>query len=189
MFITQERKDHQRNRGDERMLDVMVQWEQGPGEHPSIARVSSVASYGTLESPSRDVVTLYGQPTPESFALALAAAVEARKGSSAPHATREMNVSESTGAVGDAAWRDHSTGELIRRDLNIPLTVLRETAQDLLAEGGQAIRRLLAGLLMPEWPEGSNRALSFQLAGGPPQRTSDMLAAVREADAGNFDDE
>lgn len=172
------------------MLDVMVQWEQGAGEHPSIARVSSVASLGTLESPSRDVVTLYGQPTPESLALALAAAVEARKGPSAPHATREMSVTELSGAVGDAAWRDQSTGELMRRDLNIPLTVLRETAQDLLNEGGQAIRRLLAGLLMPEWPEGSNRALSFQLAGGgAPKRSSDMLAALREADGDNVDDE
>lgn len=172
------------------MLDVMVQWEQGLGEHPSIARVSSVASPETLESPSRDVVTLYGLPTAESLALALAAAVEARKGQSAPHATREMSVTEASGAVGDAAWRDHTTGQLIRADLNIPLIVLRETAKDLLLEGGQAIRRLVAGLLMPDWPEGTSRALSFQLAGGGAMyRSSDILAAVREADAGNFDDE
>lgn len=173
------------------MLDVMVQWEQGPeGSQPSIARVRSVASPETLESPSRDVVTLYGQPTPESLALALAAAVEARKVQVGPQALREFSVSEQHGAVGDAAWRDHSTGELIRRDLKIPLTVLRETAQDLLNEGGQAIRRLLAGLLMPEWPEGTRRALSFELAGASvPRRSSDVLAAMREADAGNFDEE
>lgn len=176
------------NEANEQMLDVMVQWEQDPGNPPAIARVRSVASPESAEQPSRDVVTLYGQPTPESLALALAAAVEARR--TDPHAQRAIEVSESAGAVGDAAWRDRSTGELIRRDLNIPLTVLRETAHDLLAEGGQAIRRLLAGLLMAEWPEGTRRALSFQLAaaGGPP-RTSDMLAAVREADAANFDDE
>lgn len=177
---------------NERMLDVMVQWEQGDeGAKPPIAHVRSVASPETLEHPSRDVVTLFGQPTPESLALALAAAVESRKGQYGPHATREFSVSDSAGAVGDAAWRDHSTGELIRRDLNIPLTVLRETAQDLLNEGGQAIRRLLAGLLMPEWPEGTRRALSFQLAGAgaPVARSFDMLAAVREADAANFDDE
>ncbi|MDZ7592540.1 MAG: GTP-binding protein [Rubrivivax sp.] len=74
--------------------------------------------------------------------------------------------------------------------------MLRETAQDLLAEGGQAIRRLLAGLLMTDWPEGTRRALSFQLAAtgsgaGAPQRTSDTLAALREADGAdgaNFDD-
>ena len=173
------------------MMDVMVQWDEEPGHSPAIARVRSVASPETAESPSRDVVTLYGQPTPESLALALAATVEARK--QGLHATREFAVSESDGAVGDAAYRDRSTGELIRRDLNIPLTVLRETAQDLLAEGGQAIRRLLAGLLMTDWPEGTRRALSFQLAGsGAPQpRTSDMLAAVREADGADgadFDD-
>jgi hypothetical protein len=170
------------------MLDVMVQWDQEPGNPTAIARVRSVASPETAESPSRDVVTLYGQPTPESLALALAAAVEARK--QGLYATREFAVSESDGAVGDTKWQDRSTGQMIRQDLKIPLTVLRETAKDLLAEGGQAIRRLLAGLLMTDWPEGTRRALSFQLAGGAtPHRTSDMLAAVREADAANFEDE
>lgn len=170
------------------MLDVMVQWDQESERTPAVARVRSVASPETAEQPSRDVVTLYGQPTPESLALALAAAVEARK--QGLHTTREFDVSETAGAVGGAAWQDRSTGELIRRDLNIPLTVLRETAQELLDEGGQAIRRLLAGLLMAEWPEGTRRALSFQLAGaGAPNRSSDVLAAVREADAGNFDDD
>jgi hypothetical protein len=170
------------------MLDVMVQWDQESEHSPAVARVRSVSSPESAEQPSRDVVTLYGQPTPESLALALAAAVEARK--QGLHTTREFSVSETTGATGDTAWQDRSTGELIRRDLNIPLTVLRETAQELLDEGGQAIRRLLAGLLMAEWPEGTRRALSFQLAGaGAPNRSSDMLAAVREADAGNFDDD
>lgn len=169
------------------MLDVMVQWDQEPGKSPAIARVRSVASPETAESPSRDVVTLYGQPTPESLALALAAAVEARK--QGLLATREFDVSELEGAVGDSTLRDRSTGELIRSDLKIPLTVLRETAQDLLTEGGQAIRRLLAGLLMSDWPEGTRRALSFQLAAaGAPARTSDMLAAVREADGADYDE-
>jgi len=163
------------------MLDVMVQWDQEEGKAPAIARVRSVASPETAESPSRDVVTLYGQPTAESLALALAAAVEARK--QGILATREFDVNEHDGAIGDTTLRDRSTGELIRRDLNIPVTILRETAQELLTEGGQAIRRLLAGLLMADWPEGTRRALSFQLAGaGAPSRTSDMLAAVREAD-------
>ncbi len=171
----------------ERMLDVTVQWEQEPGDRPAIARVRSVASPETAEQPSRDVVTLYGQPTPEQLALALAAAVEVRK--EGLYTTREFEVSEAAGVVGDVAWRDRSTGELIRRDLSIPLTVLRETAQDLLKEGGQAIRGLLAGLLMPEWPEGTRRALSFQVAGaGAPVRSSDMLAAVREADGADYDD-
>ena len=172
------------------MLDVMVQWEQGSGAYASIARVSSVASPETFESPSRDVVTLYGRPTAESLAQALAAAVEARKGQFAADATREMSVSEASGAVGDSAWHDRSTGQLIRADLHIPLNVLHETARTLLLDGGQAIRRLIAGLLMPDWPEGTSRALSFQLAGGgATNRASDILEAVREADAGNFDNE
>lgn len=169
------------------MLDVMVLWDQEPGMSPAIARVRSVASPETAESPSRDVVTLYGQPTAESLALALAAAVEARK--QGILATREFDVTELDGAVGGSTLRDRSTGELIRSDLKIPLTVLRETAKDLLAEGGQAIRRLLAGLLMSDWPEGTRRALSFQLAAaGSPARTSDMLAAVREADGADYDE-
>lgn len=171
------------------MMDLMVQWEEATEHSSSIARVSSVASRDTLESPSRDVVTLYGLPTPESFALALAAAVEARKSSHGPDALRELHITELNGAVGDAEWRDRKTGELIRHDLEIPLTVLRETAADLLREGGQAIRRLLAGLLMADWPEGTRRALSFQLAVAGPGRNSDMLAAMREADGGDFDDE
>src|SRR5689334_7324586 len=98
------------------MLDVMVQWEQEPGDsRPAIARARSVASLDTAEQPSRDVVTLYGQPTPEGVALALAAAVEARK--AGLYTTREFEVTEAKGVVGDAAWRDRSTGELIRRDL------------------------------------------------------------------------
>jgi len=171
------------------MLDVMVHWEETTDTNPSIARVSSVASPEAFESPSRDVVTLYGVPTPEALALALAAAVESRKSEFGPDALRELEISETSGAVGDAAWHDRTTGELIRRDLVIPLTVLRETAADLLAEGGQAIRRLLAGLLMPDWPEGTGRALTFQLAVAGPRRLSDQLALMREADAGNFEEE
>lgn len=169
-------------------MDVMVQWEQEPGDRPAIARVRSVASPETAEQPQREVVTLYGQPTPESLALALAAAVEARK--QGADVTREFEVHAAADVTGDVAWRDRSTGELIRRDLSIPLTVIRETAQDLLTEGGQAIRGLLAGLLMPEWPEGTRRALSFQLVGpgAPQRRASDVLAAMREADGADYDE-
>ena len=170
-------------------MDVMVQWDETTAETVSIARVSSVASPDTFESPSRDVVTLYGVPTPESLALALAAAVESRKSEHGSRALRDLRVSTMHGAVGDAAWHDTRTGELIRREMAIPLTVLRETAADLLTEGGQAIRRLLAGLLMPDWPEGTRRALSFQLAVAGATRSSDMLAALREADADNFHDD
>lgn len=167
-------------------MDVMVQWDETPGEPTSIARVSSVESAETLEHPTRDVVTLYGTPTPESLALALAAAVEARRSGDGAGVARELRVTASQGAVGDTAVRDKRTGEVIRRELTIPLTVLKETAGDLLKEGGQAIRRLLAGLLQPEWPEGTRRALSFQLAQSRPARNSDMLSAMREADGDNF---
>lgn len=171
-------------------MDVMVKLDESPRESASIARVSSVASPDTHESPSRDIVTLYGTPTPEAFALALAATLEARKvATDGATASRDITVSEAAGAVGDTAWRDRATGELIRRELSIPFTVLRETAADLLAEGGQGIRRLLAGLLMADWPEGTQRALTFQLATAGAPRTSDMLAELREADADNFSDE
>lgn len=172
-------------------MDVMVQWDETTAVPTSIARVSSVASPETLEAPSRDIVTLYGVPTPESLALALAAALESRKAAHEPnlHVLRELSVSESDGAVGDAAWRDVRSGELIKRELTIPLTVLRETAADLLSEGGQAIRRLLAGLLMPDWPEGTRRSLTFQLAVVGAARNADMLAMLREADADNFRDD
>ena len=170
------------------MMDVTVQWEETMVEASSIARVSSVASPDTLENPSRDVVTLYGVPTPESLALALATAVEARRGSRDPGVLRDLHVSETSGAHGDTAWRDKKTGELIRQDLQIPLTVLRETAGELLAEGGQAIRRLLAGLLMKDWPAGTRRALTLELATAGPRRCSDTLATIREADGANFDE-
>lgn len=172
-------------------MDVTVQWDDsvaGSGKS-SIARLSSVASPESLEHPSREVITLYGSPTPESLALALAAAVEARKASLSSSALPQLDVSEAHGAVGDSAWRDKRTGEVIRREMAIPLTVLKETAGDLLKEGGQAIRRVLAGLLMKDWPEGTRRSLTVQLAVAGTASTADTLAAMREADAQNFTDE
>lgn len=168
------------------MLDVMVALEeQGAGSAP-IARVNSVASDDSLETPSREVVTLYGTPTAESLALALAASLEAQRVQHRPDALRDLTVSSDAGAVGDAAWRDASTGEMIRADLAIPLTVLKETAAELLAEGGQAIRRAIAGLLQVEWPEGTRRALRFQLPVARPSRGSDALLAMREADGADY---
>jgi hypothetical protein len=156
-------------------MDVMVQWDD-TRTTSSFARVSAVASPETLEAPTREIVTLYGSPTPEYLALASLT-------------TGELRISEADGAIGDAEWHDRDTGEVIRRELSIPFTVLRETAKDLLAEGGQSIRRLLAGLLMPDWPEGTTRSLTFQLAVAGAPRTSDVLAAMREADADNFVDD
>lgn len=170
-------------------MDVMVEWDQSEPTAGAIARVSAVANAEMLERPTREIVTLYGTPTPESLALALAAAVEIRKASQSPLTTGEFDVIRGEGAVGGAAFRDRRTGEIIKRELSIPLTVLRETAEELLAEGGHGIRRLLAGLLMPDWPEGTRRALTLQMApAGAPARTSDTLAMLREADAENFAD-
>jgi hypothetical protein len=92
--------------------------------------------------------------------------------------------------VGDAAWRDRLTGQLVTHDLEIPLVVLRDMADSLLAECGQAIRRLVAGLLMPDWPEGTRRAITFSFA--PAIAVAGlsgeaMLAEFREADGLSYD--
>src|SRR5215208_6973220 len=60
-------------------MDVLVMLEEHPGHSPVLAHVNSVPSPLNSERPSRDVVTLYGAPTPESLALALAAAVESHR--------------------------------------------------------------------------------------------------------------
>ena len=170
-------------------MDVMVQWDPTADERATIARVNAVASPETAETPTREIVTLYGEPTAESFALALATSVEARKRSGVGYTTGEFRLIAAEGAVGETSYRDVNSGEIIRRELSIPLTVLKETAEEILREGGQGIRRLMAGLLMPEWPEGARRALGFSFAAAPVGRNSDTLAALREADAENFADE
>ncbi len=172
-------------------MDVMVQWDDSQAQGTTVARVDAVHSTETLEAPTREIVTLYGEPTPESFALALAATVEARKaGRGDAFTTGELRIIPTEGAVGEAAYADERTGAVIRRELTIPLTVLRETAEEILREGGQGIRRLLAGLLQPEWPEGTRRALGFQFATvSTSRRPADTLAALREADAANFVDD
>lgn len=170
------------------MLEIMVKLEEEGAETAPIARVNSVASAESLETPSREVVTLYGTPTAESLALAVAASLEAQKVQRRPDALRDLTISSEAGAVGDTAWRDASTGEMIRADLAIPLTVLKETAAELLMEGGQAIRRAIAGLLQVEWPEGARRALRIQLPVARPGRGSDALRAMREADGADYEE-
>jgi hypothetical protein len=143
--------------------------------------VNSIPTPLEAERPSRDVVTLYGAPDAETLALALAAAVEGRR-VSADHvdAIRHLGVWPVEGAVGDAAWRDLRTGQLMTHDLLIPLDRLRETAGRILGESGQVLGRLLAGLAMPDWPEGARRAISFTLA--PVQYAAGVLAASRDDD-------
>jgi hypothetical protein len=170
------------------MLEIMVKLEEDEAGASPIARVNSIASAESLETPSREVVTLYGTPTAESLALAVAASLEAQRVQHRPDALRDLTISSEAGAVGDAAWRDASTGEMIRADLAIPLTVLKETAAELLAEGGQAIRRAIAGLLQVDWPEGTRRALHVQLPLTRPGRGSDALRAMREADGADYEE-
>ncbi len=165
-------------------MDVMVMLEEAP-EHPQVlAQVNSVPSPLMAERPSRDVVTLYGVPTAESLALALAAAFESRRtGGDAPDTVRHLGVWPGRGAVGDAAWRD-ATGRLVTRDLEIPFGTLRDVAATLLEECGSLLRRVVGGLVMADWPEGTRRAVSFSLAPAFAIATGHaeaLLASQREA--------
>jgi hypothetical protein len=177
-------------------MDILVMLEENPDHSPVLAHVNSVPSpLHSHERPSRDIVTLYGDPNPESLALALAAAVEShRADEGSSEAIRHLGVWPERGAVGDAAWRD-STGQLVTTDLEISLETLHSTANQLLSECGQLIRRLVAGLSMPDWPEGARRAISISI--GPIMGiTAPVLAPVdgwmerlREADGLAFETE
>lgn len=151
-------------------MDILVMLEENADHSPVLAHVNSVPSPLEVERPSRDIVTIYGEASAESLALALAAAVEIHRDRSsrgeplrAGTAIRHLGVWPERGALGDAAWRDASTGQLVTRDLEIPLEILHATASQLLRECGQIIRRLSAGLSMPDWPEGARRAISVTL--------------------------
>lgn len=113
-------------------MDVLVMLEDG-SDHPLVlAHVNSVPSSLDAERPSRDVVTLYGEPSPESLALVLAAAVEShRSGDDHADAIRHLGVWAERGAIGDAAWRDGATGQLMTQDMDIPLEILHATAGQL----------------------------------------------------------
>lgn len=175
-------------------MDFLVMIEERSDHSPVLARVDSVPALLATERRSRDVVTLYGTPDSESLALALAAAAESRR--TAEHATgafRHLGIWPERGAVGDAAWRDSETGELVTRDVEIPLDVLTRTARALLEECGTLIRRLVAGLAMPDWPEGTWRAIGLSLdsvlfAPHPPLALAEgVLETVREADGFTYD--
>ena len=174
-------------------MDVLVMLEENPEHSPVLAHVNTVPAPLNSERPSRDVVTLYGVASPEALALALAAAVECRRGAAESSDTiRHVGVWPERGAVGDAAWRDALTGQLMTRDLSIPLETLHETARQLLGECGQSIRRLVAGLSMPDWPEGARRAISFSMTPVfamplPTARLDALLDTMREADGLAYD--
>ena len=175
-------------------MDILVMLEENPEHSPVLAHVNSVPAPLNSERPSRDVVTLYGVPSPESLALALAAAVESHRAPDERSDTiRHLGIWPERGAVGDAAWRDMSTGQLMTRDLHIPIAILAETSQQLLVECGHLIRRLVAGLSMPDWPEGARRAITFSFSPvialplGGVGRVDAFLETVREAEALTYD--
>lgn len=175
-------------------VDVLVQIEEGPAPSPVLAHVNSVPSPLGSEWHSCDVVTLYGVPSPESLALALAAAVEGQRDPWGNRlATRHLGVWAERGAVGDASWFDHTTGEVVSYDLDIPLDRLRETAGELLGECGQLLRRVLAGLLATDWPEGMGRAINFSFSPVPAlagvMGGEGFLDLLREADRTAYDSE
>lgn len=173
-------------------MDILVMLEDSPAHSPVLAHVNSVASPQQLEAPSRDVVTVYGVPDAESLALALAAAVESHRTGEQGDTIRHLGVWRERGAIGDAAWRDAATGELVTQDVEIPLEILKATARQLLVECGGLIRRLAAGLAMPEWPEGAKRALSVSLGPivgltAPLVAPLETLERLREADGLAFE--
>lgn len=174
-------------------MDILVMLEENPERSPVLAHVNSVPSPLNSQRPSRDVVTLYGVPNAELLALALAATVEChRAGDERSDTIRHVGVWPERGAVGDAAWRDELTGQLVSRDLDIPLDVLCETSQLILTECGQGIRQLIAGLSMSDWPEGQRRAINFSLSPifevkAAARSGDDLLDLVREAEGLTFD--
>ena len=177
-------------------MDILVMLEENPDHSPVLAHVNSVPSpLHSSERPSRDIVTLYGDPNPESLALALAAAVESHRTSDGrTEAIRHLGIWPERGAVGDAAWRD-SAGQLVTSDLEISLETLHSTANQLLAECGQVIRKLIAGLSMPDWPEGARRAISISiqpivgLTAPVFAPLESVIERMREADGLAFDTE
>jgi hypothetical protein len=183
-------------------MDVLVRLEARPSDSPVLAHVNSipVLPFGTRSR--REVVTLYGVADAQSLALALAAPVESER-MDAPRSgvVRHLGVWPGRGAVGDSAWRDSTTGRLVTRDLDIPQPTLEAKATELLGECGSMLRRVAAGLGMADWPEGTERALTFSLTdasevgGGAGDSFRDevgvenWLDSLREADAFTFDTE
>jgi len=177
-------------------MDVLVMLEEMSEHSTVLAHVNSVPSPLNSEKPTRDVVTLYGEATSESLAMALAAAMESRRETmERVDVIRHLGLWPERGAVGDAAWRDELSGELVTRDLSIAPEVIRETANQLLNECGTTIRRLVAGLSMPDWPEGARRAISFTLTShstplaGAGARVDSLLERYRQTDGFTYDNE
>ena len=175
-------------------MDILVMLDENPGHSPILAHVNSVPAPLHTEQPARDIVTLYGAPSVESLAMALAAVVEGHRDSrGSSDSIRHLGIWPERGALGDEAWRDAASGRLMTRDVDIPMEHLVETSQQLLAEFSQLISRLVAGLKMPDWPEGARRAISFslqpvaELSAATRAGLDAVLERLREADALAYD--
>jgi hypothetical protein len=177
-------------------MDILVMLDESPGQSPVLAHVNSVPSPLHADRPPRDVVTFYGELSAESLAMALAAVVEGhRLSKGSVDAIRHLGVWRERGAIGDEAWRDTVTGRLMTRDLDIPFDNLMDTSRQLLSECGQLIRRLVAGLSMPDWPDGARRAITFSLhpvaevSAATRAGLDAVLDRLREADGMAYDTE
>jgi hypothetical protein len=150
----------------------------------------------------REVVTLYGLGNVQTLALALAATVESDRGDvTHTEAVRHLGVWSDRGAIGDIAWRDSVTGQLKTQDLDIPLVALQARADALLDRCGTTLQQVVAGLATPDWPEGTDRALSFSLLpegqmvaagageGAEGAGSESWLDALRQADSFSYDNE
>lgn len=172
-------------------MDVLVRLEARPSDSLVVAHVNSIPVSTTGSRTRREVVTLYGEGDAHNLALALAATVESERLEPAATTIRHFGVFPDRGAVGDAAWRDGSTGQLVTRQLDIPLPTLQARASELLGSCGPILRRVVAGLGQLDWPEGTERALSFSLRGTASPDTDDAtmdhwLDALRQAEASTF---
>lgn len=180
-------------------MDVLVRLEARPSDSPVLAHVNSipVLPFGTRSR--REVVTLYGEADAHALALALAATVESERLEAHTGVVRHLGVWPDRGAIGDSAWRDGTTGRLVTQDLDIPLLTLEARALELFGVYGTTLRGVAAGLAMPDWPEGTERALSFSFAstsavatGGAGHLLEDdagvesWLDSIRQADAFTF---
>src|SRR5213083_851229 len=87
---------------DGESMDILVMLEENPEHSAVLAHVNSVPSPLDVERPSRDIVTIYGEPSAESLALALAAAVEIHRDPGSSRDTiRHLGVWPERGALGD----------------------------------------------------------------------------------------
>ena len=175
-------------------MDILVLLEEKASSNRELAHVQWLAAGQPHDGAARDVVTLYGAADADALAIALAAAVEVQRVGGRVDAIRHLGVFEGVGAVGDAAWRDEATGQLVSEDVDIPLATLRDTATHLLIECGSLIRQMVAGLSMPDWPEGVRRAIHFTFAPAmlatPLAATAagdGLLDSLREADGNGYE--